>query len=130
GLYRDRLAPGFADTGHHRVCRLLALDVVDDHLGPIAGEALGNRLADAARTAGDDGDLVLELHDGALLRSVHRLRTRADRRNREGAPAMPQLPRARLKAAVKSSKEAAPGSSSPPMMKAGVPWIFSLSARR
>src|SRR5262249_61523209 len=49
-----------------RISRPLVLDVVDYDLGPIAGETFGNRPADSPRAAGDDGDLVLELHALAL----------------------------------------------------------------
>ena len=84
GLDRDRLPFGLADAGGHGLSGLLVLDVIDHHPGPVAGKALGNRLADPARTARDDGNLVPELHDAALPALRGRLRARVARCNRAG----------------------------------------------
>ncbi len=56
---RRRLAAGGADPVVERLQRLhLAAD--RDHVRTVGGEAEGDRLADAARRAGDDGDTALQ----------------------------------------------------------------------
>ena len=55
---RHRLA---AEIGGDRL-GLSRLNVGDDHMRALGGIGAYDRLADAARAAGDDGDLVFELH--------------------------------------------------------------------
>src|SRR5262249_35742231 len=54
------------------VCRL-GVQVVDHDVGPVAGQAQSDLLADAASRAGDDGDLAVELSHGGLRREKCRL---------------------------------------------------------
>ena len=55
-------APLAAELGRGGVGAFL-VEVGDGDLGALAHEDAGDLLADAARGAGDDGDLVLETHD-------------------------------------------------------------------
>ena len=55
---RDRQA---ADVAGH-LLGPLAVQVGDDHLGPLPGEALGQRPADAVPPTGDDGAPVAKVH--------------------------------------------------------------------
>ena len=58
GLDRNGLAAAPANRAHDFLRGLLAADVVDDDSGAVGCKPLGNRAADAARAAGDDGDLA------------------------------------------------------------------------
>ena len=61
-------AVGRADLGEGRFREIL-LQAMDDDLGAFAHAALGDGLADAGRTAGDEDDFVLEAHAQTGLRT-------------------------------------------------------------
>ena len=62
----ERLAAGL-DDGRGGGLRRLPVDVADRHLGAFLGVELGDRLADAAGRAGDQGDLAVETVHGCFL---------------------------------------------------------------
>ena len=80
GLGGDGPAAGRLDPGDHRLRRGGVAGVVHHHGEAVLGEALGDRGADAAGGAGDDGDFVgLGGHDLSprCLRAGDRRLTRA-----------------------------------------------------
>jgi hypothetical protein len=65
GLHRNRLAAGCLQFSNQSVGFPGTGGVVDDHGEAVAGETPGNCCSNAARGAGDDGDLgvVCAIHD-------------------------------------------------------------------
>src|SRR5690606_30777261 len=62
GLNDDRLAAGVVDFVRDLLRLVDGRDAAHRDMGAVAGKALGDRPADAARAAGDDCRLVLENH--------------------------------------------------------------------
>ena len=61
GLEKRRRTARSHDLGHHALATGL-VDVVDDDLATLGGQALGNAFANAVASAGDDDGFVLHAH--------------------------------------------------------------------
>jgi hypothetical protein len=57
------------DDGFYHTLAVGDIDVVDDHLGALGGQALGDALAETAARAGDDDGFVVNAH-GEFFRKV------------------------------------------------------------